>query len=70
MASFTFHSPLDIVLEATDINDSVSEPSEKVTVLPQSGNYVVAKGTPRGWLSIPTLTVVRAGINGATKLSV
>jgi hypothetical protein len=54
VAPFTFHTPLDIVLGATDINDSVIEPSEKVTVLPQFGNYVVANGTEKGWLSIPT----------------
>lgn len=49
---------------------SVDGFSVNVTGLPQLGNYSVLNETTRGYVSIPTCKVVKAGIKGATKVIV
>lgn len=48
MAPIIVHDPLDIVLVVREINEYVFGFSEKVTVFPQFGNYVVVNGTEEG----------------------
>ena len=48
MAPFRLHDPLEIVLVVREINENVFGFSEKVTALPQFGNYVVVNGMEKG----------------------